>query len=93
MQQDLADSGFVTLLNTLAFECVDVAATLAAAWALARMVVDRPALVLARVQAQDRSAADLSEVPAIAGPAVDDASVQSDAGITWPESAWTRLAA
>lgn len=85
----------VPTVTFIAIECLDVAATLAAAWLLLRMVVARPAVGRSRrVVENDPVAAEAIETPLVdVPPAVDLDAYEVEDGITWPEPVWRRLAA
>lgn len=80
------------MITIIVFECVDVSVTLAAAWALLRLVVARPAIGWPAVAAVAAHTAptESESVPELA--AELDAPDPDGDGISWPEPTWTGLA-
>jgi hypothetical protein len=91
----VADCHRVTSFQTIVFEFIDITATLAATWALLRMVIARPAIRGWRpmVGTSEATAPNLVEATDESGAVEPDEPPVSERGISWPQSAWTRLAA
>ena len=78
------------MVTFIAIECLDITATLIAAWVLLRMVVARPAIRASTRLVIDEPASE----KAVDLPSIDlDGGQPSEDGITWPEPTWRRLAA
>ena len=78
------------MTTIIVFECVDASVTLAAAWALLRFVVARPALGRRAVVPVETCSAEPEPHDEL--PVELDATETDGDGISWPEPTWSGLA-